>query len=286
MFAGDVLGAIVEQPAGQGMSDPAAVVLDGPLVVAALVAALAGLVSFLSPCVLPLVPGYLAYLGGLAGDRPQPVPVPAGGAEVLSPSRTALRERGTPLLGAAFFVLGFSLVFVSFGAAFGGLGGLLARHAELISRIAGGVTVVLGLAFLGAVPWLQRERRLHVLPRGRVIGGVVLGLTFGLGWTPCLGPTLAAVNNLAVSEASAVRGALLGVAYCAGLGVPFLLLAGGAGWATRLSAVARRHTRTVARLGGGLLVVIGLLLLTGLWTDFMVWLRSITGGVAVTPFGL
>lgn len=273
------------------VSDPAQLVVDGPLLIAGLVAALAGLVSFLSPCVLPLVPGYLSYLAGLVGPE-RARPEADGGRASTGSHRTdrlivGTRNRTrTPLAGAALFVVGFATVFVSFGAAFGGVGALLLQHADWITRVAGGVTVVLGLAFLGAFPVLQQERRWHVLRRGRLLGGWLLGVTFGLGWTPCLGPTLAAVSTLAVSEASATRGAVLGLAYCLGLGVPFLLLAGGAGWATRLSGLARRHTRTISRVGGGLLVLIGMSLITGWWSMAMIWLRSTTGGASFTPFGL
>jgi cytochrome c-type biogenesis protein len=144
----------------------------------------------------------------------------------------------------------------------------------VLTRVAGVVTIAMGLAFLGALPWLQRERRLRLRPTGGLAGAPVLGVVFGLGWTPCLGPTLAAVNTLAYAEASALRGAVLGFAYCLGLGIPFVAMALGARRAVGMSAWARRRARTVMRIGGGLLIVIGLLLLTGLWEDLMFWLRA------------
>jgi cytochrome c-type biogenesis protein len=178
------------------------------------------------------------------------------------------------LAGALLFVAGFTVVFVSFGALFGGLGRLLLEWAPVLTRVMGAVTIVMGLAFLGALPWLQRERRIHRRPPAGLAGAPVLGVVFGLGWTPCLGPTLSAVNTLAYSQASAARGAVLGLAYCVGLGIPFLLVAVGARRALTFSAFARRHARTVMRVGGVLLVVLGLLLVTGAWDAVMMWLRA------------
>jgi cytochrome c-type biogenesis protein len=178
------------------------------------------------------------------------------------------------LAGAVLFVLGFTAVFVSYGALFGGLGRLLVEHQQAIERVLGAVVVLLGLAFLGAVPWLQREARIHRLPAAGVAGAPLLGVVFGLGWTPCIGPTLGAVQTLAVSSASAGRGALLSVAYCLGLGLPFVLVAFGFRWLAGGLAVARRHRVWVMRAGGGLLIAVGLLLLTGAWDQCMVWLRS------------
>ena len=178
------------------------------------------------------------------------------------------------LIGSLLFVAGFSAVFVSFGALFGGLGRLLLQWAPMLNRVAGVVTIAMGLAFMGALPWLQRERRLHHRPAGGLAGAPVLGVVFGLGWTPCLGPTLAAVNTLAYAEASAARGAVLGLAYCLGLGIPFVAMALGARRAVGMSAWARRHARTVMRVGGGLLIVVGVLLLTGMWEALMFWLRA------------
>ena len=270
----------------------AGVVTDGSLLVAFAVAALVGLISFASPCCLPLVPGYISYIAGLAGadvaaervpeSRPEraPAPVSASGATAASMRATTTGEpaahvgRRRLLLGSMLFVAGFSTVFISFGALFGGLGRLLLEWAPVLTRVAGLVTIAMGLAFLGALPWLQRERRLHHRPTGGLAGAPVLGVVFGLGWTPCLGPTLAAVNTLAYTEASAWRGAILGLGYCVGLGVPFIAIALGTRRALRLSSWARRHALTVMRVGGGLLVLLGVLLITGLWDGLMIWLRA------------
>lgn len=261
----------------------AGIVSDGSLLLAAAVAALAGLISFASPCVLPLVPGYLAYVAGLTGAQsggtsgspaPEDAPRGARSGATATAARRHITERRRVVLGALLFILGFTVVFVSFGALFGGLGRLLLEWAPVLTRVMGVVTILMGLAFLGGVPWLQRERRITRRPPAGLAGAPVLGVVFGLGWTPCLGPTLSAVNTLAYTEASAGRGAALGLAYCIGLGVPFLLVALGARRALSLSALARRHAPTVMRLGGVLLLVLGLLLVTGLWDGIMLWLRS------------
>jgi cytochrome c-type biogenesis protein len=255
-------------------------VTDGPLLVAALVAALVGLISFASPCVLPLVPGYLSYVAGLVGTGTRtaaPVPVTAGGgaAPAAGPAPADERSpRGRMVLGAVLFVLGFTLVFVTVTMAFGGLGRLLLGHADVVDRVLGAVTVVLGLGFLGWLPLLQRTRRLAFRPATGLAGAPLLGVVFGLGWTPCLGPTLSAVLSLGFQQATAGRGAVLGVAYCIGLGVPFVLVALGARWALGATSFLRRHARTVTRVGGAVLVLVGLLLLTGAWTGLMEWLRS------------
>jgi len=255
-------------------------VTDGPLLVAAGVAALVGLISFASTCVLPLVPGYLAYVSGLVG-APAEEPAPGAGGTATA-VRTGVSPHTRTVLGAVLFVLGFTAVFVAFGAAFGGLGRLMLQHADLLNRVFGVVTIVVGLGFLGWLPLLQRTSRLSARPAAGLAGAPLLGVVFGLGWTPCLGPTLSAVYSLAFSEATAARGALLGVAYCLGLGVPFVLVALGARWAMGATSFLRRHARAVTRTGGAVLVVVGLLLLTGAWTEMMQWLRS---WLAATGFG-
>lgn len=245
-------------------------VLDGPLLAALGISALVGLISFASPCVLPLVPGYLSYVAGLSGV--QHPPESAGAAD--GDTKVGAPARGRVLLGALLFVLGFTAVFVSYGALFGGAGRLLREYDDVITRVLGVVTILLGLAFLGKLPGMQREWRLHRRPGTGLAGAPLLGIVFGLGWTPCLGPTLGAVQTLAYSEASAGRGAILGLAYCIGLGVPFLLTAAGFRWMLTASAAVRRHADTVMRVGGVLLIVLGVLLVTGWWEDLMILLRS------------
>lgn len=277
----------------------AALVSDGSLLVGVLVAAAAGLISFASPCVLPLVPGYLGYIAGLTGTAAQRQPTgvdpqlrcpAAPGGDTVAASTTAgapIQTRPAPtqtapaptaqprvLVGSVLFVLGFTAVFVSFGAAFGGLGRLLLEWAPVLTRIMGAITVVMGLSFLGGLPWLQRQRRITALPRAGLAGAPMLGVVFGLGWTPCIGPTLAAVSTLAYNQASATRGAILALAYCLGLGVPFLAVAVGLKNALRMSAWARRRAQTVKRAGGVLLIALGVLLLTGAWDQVMIWLRA------------
>ena len=267
-------------------------VTDGSLLVAVPVAVVAGLVSFLSPCVLPLVPGYLSFVTGLSGaelgepSSPQPSsPRTAALAPGSLPPEGDLLERteapprrGRVLLGASLFVLGFSAVFVTSGALFGGLGSILLEHQQVVDRVLGVLTVVMGLAFLGLVPGMQREVRLHRLPHPGLAGAPLLGVLFGVGWTPCLGPTLAAVQTLAYREASAGRGALLTAAYCLGLGVPFLLTAVAMRRALGAFDVVKRHYGVVMRVGGILLVVVGLLLVSGLWQELMVEVRSWVSG--------
>lgn len=252
----------------------ARVVVDGPFVVAALVAAVAGLVSFLSPCVLPLVPGYLSYVGGLSGTEANAATdgTMAGGGVA-----TRARIRSRTVLGAMLFVLGFTAVFVTYGVLFGRLGSALIEHQRLLERILGVVVILLGLAFLGWLPGVSRELRIHRFPSAGLVGAPLLGIVFGLGWTPCIGPTLGAVQSLALSTAGAGRGAALSAAYCIGLGVPFVLVAVGARWLVRSLAVVRRHANVVTYVGGGLLVVLGLLLVTGLWGEMTIQLTSRVG---------
>ena len=260
-------------------------VTDGPLLVAAAVAALVGLVSFASPCVLPLVPGYLSYVTGLVGSGARttaPAPVASGGSTATVVRTDERSPRGRMVLGAVLFVLGFTAVFVTISTAVGGLGRLLLQYNDEITRVLGVVTVLVGLGFLGWLPLLQRTKRMTLRPTVGLAGAPLLGIVFGLGWTPCLGPTLSAVYSLAFSEATATRGALLSVAYCIGLGVPFVLVALGARWAVGATSFLRRHARSVTRFGGAVLVLVGLLLLTGAWTEMMQWLRS---WLAASGFG-
>lgn len=271
-------------------------VTGGPLVLAALVAAAAGLVSFLSPCVLPLVPGYLSYVTGLAGadatDRTvgradaagvAGVAETTGTGAVAVASRPATRpHRSRTLLGVLLFVLGFTAVFVLSGTLFGGIGATLIRHQDVITRVLGAVIIVFGLAFCDLVPFLRREVRVHRLPRAGLAGAPILGVTFGLGWIPCIGPTLGAVLSLSYSTGSAGRGAFLAAAYCLGLGIPFILAGTGFRWALGAFAALRRHTVWVQRIGGGMLIVMGVLLVSGLWNDLSIWLRAWLGQIGAT----
>lgn len=273
-------------------------VTDGPMLLAMPVAAVAGLVSFLSPCVLPLVPGYLSFVTGLAGVDAAAAQQPAattgrqarrqerkdtpasGGVSVRaavphgSPQADAA-ARGRVVFGSVLFVLGFTAVFTTAGAFFGGLGALLFEHKLVIDRVLGVATILLGLAFLGAVPGLQREFRFHHLPQAGLAGAPLLGVVFGVGWTPCLGPTLAAVQTLAYTQASAGRGALLTAAYCLGLGLPFVLTAVAFRRALRAFAVVKRHYALVTNIGGVLLITVGLLLATGVWNQIIVDMRGL-----------
>ncbi|WP_018638541.1 cytochrome c biogenesis CcdA family protein [Parafrankia elaeagni] len=330
------------------------VVTDGPLLLAAPVAAAAGLLSFLSPCVLPLVPGYLSFITGLSGEDLQrraeqpepvaaapeqaPVPVPAavggpvtslavpdvaGVPDALAPTADAvaaapatgpqpavgepgagagageragrawwgerlgdIRRAGRVTAGTGLFILGFTVVFVSYGAAFGGLGQWLRVHQVGLSQVLGAVTILMGLSFAGVfsrTSWANREWRFHRLPSPGLLGAPALGVLFGIGWTPCIGPTLTAVLGLATQSATVGRGAFLSAVYCLGLGLPFLVV----GLAFRRVAGAllavRRHARLLALTGGALLVVVGVLQLTGAWTDLIAELRPYAPGFSETP---
>ena len=233
------------------------VITSGALLAAVLLAFAAGMVAFLSPCVLPLAPGYLSYVTGLTGS------------EIMEGDR----NRGRVLVGSLLFVLGFSVVFVSYGVLFGSVGSILLQYQAVINRVLGVIVILMGLAFMGLIPGLQREWRLHSVPSWGVAGAPLLGIVFGLGWSPSIGPTLAAVQSLAFSEARAARGALLSFAYCLGLGLPFILLGLAFSRTARALALVRRHYGLVMRIGGAMLIAIGVLLVTGLWTEFTVWLR-------------
>jgi cytochrome c-type biogenesis protein len=261
------------------VTEAAEAVLTGSLLVAVPLAVLAGLVSFASPCVLPLVPAYLSYVTGLPVAPAEP-PGPGGGTATATLERA--RTTSVTLLGAALFVAGFTAVFVSYGALFGGLGSLLLEYQEPITRVLGLLTVVVGLAFGGWLPGLDRDRRwLDRYPRVGLAAAPLLGVLFAIGWTPCIGPTLAAVQVLAFEQGTAARGALLSLAYCIGLGVPFLLFALAYGRAARVSGWLRRHAGTIQRVGAVGLILLGLALLTGLWTQAMAGLQGWVSGFEV-----
>jgi cytochrome c-type biogenesis protein len=236
---------------------------SGSLLLAIPVAAIAGLVSFFSPCVMPLLPGYVSYVSGLS-------------AVDLESAR-----RGRMLAGTGLFVLGFAAVFTSYGALFGGLGQDLLRHEDTLTTVLGAITIVLGLVFMGLVPFGQRDLRIHTVPKVGVAAAPMLGVLFGLGWTPCLGPTLASVLALSANEASAERGAFLTLVYCLGLGLPFVVAA--LAYRHMLGAVAwvRRHQVAVSRAGGGMLVLVGVLLLTGWWDTLVGELQQWAAGTEV-----
>jgi cytochrome c-type biogenesis protein len=238
------------------------IVVAGSIIPALLIAFAAGIVAFASPCVLPLAPGYLSYVTGLTGAE-----IAAG---------TARRSR--LLLGTSLFILGFSVVFVSYGLLFGSLGARLLAYEDVINRVLGVLVIVMGLAFMGLIPGLQREWRLHRMPSWTIAGAPLLGILFGLGWTPCIGPTLAAVQTLAFTEGSAARGAVLSLAYCIGLGLPFLLLALLFSRAMRAVTWMREHAQLISRIGGAMLVAVGILLVTGIWTDVTIWMRTLVPG--------
>jgi cytochrome c-type biogenesis protein len=217
---------------------------------------LAGAISFFSPCVVPLLPGYLSYVTGLSA------------AELGS------ERRGRMLAGTSLFVAGFSAVFILTGVLFGAIGNALLEHQTLITRILGGVTVVLGLVFLGGFGFLQRDVRVHRVPAVGIAAAPLLGVLFGFGWTPCIGPTLGTVMNLAATQGSSGRGAVLALVFSLGLGIPFIVAALAFRRMLRAVAWVRKHQLLVIRIGGVLMIAVGLLLLTGVWDSMTADLRQ------------
>jgi cytochrome c-type biogenesis protein len=247
--------------------NPTALAMSGPLLLAAVVAVAAGALSFASPCVVPLVPGYLAYLAGLVGaDAPS-----------VSTDEPAPQGRWRVAGAALLFVAGFTVVFGAGSILVLGVSNALLDNEALLERIGGVVTIVMGLVFIGLIPLLQRDVRPHTAPRAGLIGAPLLGAVFALGWTPCLGPTLTGVMSVAAGTQvgpGTLRGVLLVIAYCLGLGVPFVVLALGARWAVRATGWLRRHVRGVQIAGGVLLLCVGFALVTGLWGDLVDYLRE------------
>jgi len=240
--------------------NPGAIVADGSLWLALPVALLAGLVSFLSPCVLPLVPGYLGFLGGGAG-------------------RGDAGTRGRLLGGVLLFIAGFTFVFVAMGVFVGTVGRFLIQYQDPITRVLGIVIIVLGLVFIGVFGFAQRTVRPQIRGNLGLVGAPLLGIAMGIGWAPCIGPTLGAILSMGLSQADPARAGLLAVAYALGLGIPFILLAIGFGWAARSVAFLKRHIRLVNIIGGGLLIVLGLLMVTGVWMAIMSQLTGVMGSV-------
>ena len=258
-----LLAAILLEPASIG-SWFRETALNGPVLMAVPVALVAGTVSFFSPCVLPLLPGYLSYITGLSG------------ADLVTRGSTGVR--GRMVTGTVLFVLGFTFVFVAVGGAFGRIGYELIEHQQVLTRVLGGVTIVLGLVFAGVVPWLQRDVRIHSVPAVGLGAAPLLGVLFGLGWTPCIGPTLGAVLSLSGLGGSPARGAFLAFVYCLGLGLPFVAAA--VSYRKMMAAVGwvRRHQLAVMRFGGALLVAVGVLLVTGAWELLIAELKTWIGG--------
>ncbi|MDF9714863.1 cytochrome c biogenesis protein CcdA [Nocardioides sp. ChNu-153] len=269
------------------MTEAQGVILDASLLLAVPVALLAGLLSFFTPCSLPLVPGYLSYVAGMAGAEAASPTGPVGGArgtggtDIAAPAVTPRRQRSRTVIGACLFVLGFAVVFTSYGALFGAVGARFIQHQDTIVRVAGGVTITFGVLFMGLagrLPGLQRTVRPRVTPRVGLAGAPLLGAVFGIGWTPCIGPALAAVLTLATTTSTAGRGALLTMSYAIGLGIPFVLAAIFLTRSLQVFAWARARTVTLTRVGGLMLVGVGVLQVSGLWASLVASLQVVVAG--------
>ena len=248
--------------------------VDGPLLLGLLAAAVAGLVSFASPCVIPLVPGYISYLTGVVGGE---MTLDENGARVS-------RKHWAVAGAAALFIAGFTVVFLLATVTVFGAARAIALNADTLMRIGGVVTILMGVVFMGAVPVLQKDTRFQPKKWTTILGAPLLGGVFALGWTPCLGPTLASIISVSVGTQgfTAVRGVLLVIAYCLGLGLPFLLVALGSSFAVRGIDVLRRHSRAIQIAGGIAMIVVGLMLVTGAWNGFIGWTRQLVDGFGGT----
>lgn len=237
--------------------NPGDVILSGSMLVAIPLALLAGIVTFVSPCVLPLVPGYLGYVAGSANTKTRVV------------------------AGSMLFVLGFTAVFVTFGVLAGTAGLMFMAQNSWAQLVLGALVVIFGLVLMGQFGFLQRTVKLPVSPKVGLLGAPLLGVVFAFGWTPCIGPTLSAVLVLASDTGDPVRGGILATVYSLGIGLPFIAIAAGFSWATKSVDFVKRHLRAFNLVGGGLLVLIGILLMTGLWSRFTMWLQVVIGGYTV-----
>jgi cytochrome c-type biogenesis protein len=224
-------------------------IMDGALLLAFPIAIVAGLISFLSPCVLPLVPGYISYAAGMS------------------------KSRGRVLAGSLLFILGFSVLFISYGALFGGLGSKILNHQGVITQVLGLFMIALGLIFMGRFPMMPVYKP-KISTVGGLVGAPLLGFLFGVGWTPCIGPALAAVETLAFEQASAWRGAILAFGYCIGLGIPFILTGLFFDRSAKLRRIISKRGNVIANVGGVVMIVIGLLQVFGIWNELMNSLRS------------
>lgn len=247
------------------------IVSDGQLLVASLIALAAGILSFVSPCVLPLVPGYLAYVSASAGGAEPGVP-----AEATARSRTKIRS--VMVIGALLFVLGFTVVLVAFLALWGSVGVWLLEWERLITQIMGVVVIIMGLIFVGLLSRAQVNKKLRFKPKLGIAGAPLLGAVFAIGWTPCMGPTLTVIMGLSLQQGSVGRSIVLAICYSLGLGLPFVLAAFGFRWMTETMTFFKRHIRAVNIVGGVFLILIGMLMVTGLWTRMMYAIQAVIGG--------
>lgn len=251
------------------------IVYDGALLAAIPIAVLAGLLSFLSPCVLPLVPGYLGFVSGMAtSGRTQHEPEPGG-----IDTATVLTSRSRLVIGVLLFISGFTVVFLVAFVITGSLGLYLMQYRDILIRTAGVFVVVMGLVFIGVFGRFQRTMRPTVRSNMGLAGAPLLGAAMGIGWAPCIGPTLATILVIAANTGDITRAATLGLAYSLGLGIPFLLIALGIGWASNAMGFLKRHIRTINVIGGSLLILLGVLMVTGAWTSVMSYLGSLAGSI-------